>query len=58
MDATDSTDGGLLTLAAVLAFGAFLATRAAHDPAVERVPRAGGRFKRTEVGAQPAQPVT
>ena len=38
-DATGSTDGGLITLAAILAFGAFLATRVAHDPALERAPR-------------------
>jgi hypothetical protein len=56
--ATGSTDGGLITLAAILAFGSFLATRVAHDPAVERAPRSGGRFKRTEVTAKPAQPVT
>ena len=38
-DATGSTDGGLVTLAAILALGAVLATRVAHDPAVERAPR-------------------
>jgi MFS transporter, ACS family, tartrate transporter len=45
-DATGSTDGGLVTLAAVLAFGAFLATRAAHDPALERAPQPEPRFSR------------
>jgi MFS transporter, ACS family, tartrate transporter len=59
-DATGSTNGGLVTLAVILAFGAFLATRVAHDPALERAPRAGGgRFTRTETTAgQPVQPVT
>ncbi len=38
-DATGSTDGGLLTLAAILAIGAVLATRVARDPAVERARR-------------------
>jgi len=58
-DATGSTDGGLLTLAVLLGIGAFLATRVAHDPAVERAPRAAtGRFRRSETAAQPTQPVT
>ena len=58
-DATGSTDGGLLTLAVLLGIGAFLATRVAHDPAVERAPRAAtGRFRRTETAAQPTQRVT
>ena len=53
-DATGSTDGGLVTLAAILAFGAFLATRVAHDPALERAPKPStGRFRRTEVTAEP-----
>ena len=57
-DATGSTDGGLLTLAVLLGIGAFTATRVAHDPAVERAPRAAtGRFRRTETAAEPAQPV-
>jgi sugar phosphate permease len=38
-DATGSTDGGLLVLAAILIAGAVLATRVAHDPALERAPR-------------------
>ena len=45
-DATGSTDGGLLTLAAILAIGAVLATRVAHDPAVERARRPSDRFSR------------
>jgi D-galactonate transporter len=58
-DATGSTDGGLLTLAVILGFGAFLATRVAHDPAVERAPReATGRFRRSETAAKPTQRVT
>jgi MFS family permease len=58
-DATGSTDGGLITLAVLLGIGAFLATRVAHDPAVERAPRAvTGRFRRTETSAKPTQPVT
>jgi nitrate/nitrite transporter NarK len=57
-DATGSTDGGLVTLAVILLFGAFLATRVTHDPAVERAPREGThRFRRTEPAAKPAQPV-
>jgi MFS transporter, ACS family, tartrate transporter len=57
-DATGSTDGGLLTLAVLLGIGAFLATRVAHDPAVERAPReAGGRFRRREATADTTQPV-
>jgi ACS family tartrate transporter-like MFS transporter len=48
-DATGSTDGGLLTLAAILAIGSFVATRVVHDPAAERAPRERtGRFARTE----------
>ena len=43
-----------VTLAAILAFVAFLATRVAHDPALERAPKPGtGRFRRTEVTAAP-----
>jgi MFS transporter, ACS family, tartrate transporter len=58
-DATGSTDGGLITLAVLLGIGAFLATRVAHDPAVERAPRAtSGRFRRTETAAKPTQPVS
>ena len=58
-DATGSTDGGLITLAVILGFGAFLATRVAHDPALERAPReSAGRFTRAETAAEPAQPVT
>jgi sugar phosphate permease len=58
-DATGSTDGGLITLAVLLGIGAFLATRVAHGPAVERAPRAvTGGFGRTETSAKPTQPVT
>jgi ACS family tartrate transporter-like MFS transporter len=58
-DATGSTDGGLLTLAVVLGLGAVLATRVAHDPAVERAPRERSRrFRRAESGAKPTQPVS
>jgi ACS family tartrate transporter-like MFS transporter len=58
-DATGSTDGGLVTLAVLLGLGAFLATRVAHDPAVERAPRErSGRFRRAETGAKPTQPVS
>jgi nitrate/nitrite transporter NarK len=57
-DATGSTDGGLVTLAAILAFGAFVATRAAHDPALERVRGPSDRFtRRPRVAAKPASPV-
>jgi ACS family tartrate transporter-like MFS transporter len=51
-DATGSTDAGLLVLAAILAFGSFLATRVAHDPALERPPRRRTRFVRPEVEAK------
>jgi MFS transporter, ACS family, tartrate transporter len=45
-DATGSTDGGLIVLAAILLGGAVLATRVAHDPALERAPREERRFTR------------
>ena len=46
-DATGSTDGGLIGLAAILVVGAFVATRVAHDPARERDPlERTGRFTR------------
>ncbi len=46
-DATGSTDGGLIGLAAILVVGAFVATRVVHDPARERDPLARtGRFAR------------
>src|SRR5919202_2243084 len=45
-DATGSTDGGLIALAAILVGGAVLATRVAHDPALERAPREEPRFTR------------
>jgi predicted MFS family arabinose efflux permease len=37
-DATGSTDGGLIALAGLLLLGSLLATRVAHDPALERDP--------------------
>jgi hypothetical protein len=52
-DATGSTDGGLLTLAAILVIGSVLATRVAHDPAVERARRASDRFSRQPRVAAP-----
>ena len=54
-DATGSTDGGLIALAVhPRASARSLATRVAHDPAVERAPRAAtGRFRRTETAAEP-----
>src|SRR4051812_32171267 len=58
-DATGSTDGGLITLAVILLGGAVLATRVAHDPALERVPeRRTGRFDRSEAPARAEQNVT
>ena len=45
-DATGSTDAGLVTLAVLLGIGAFLATRVAHDPAVEHIPRERGGASR------------
>jgi ACS family tartrate transporter-like MFS transporter len=59
-DATGSTDGGLVTLSLILAIGAVLATRVAHDPALERAPRrASDRFSREPRVAAPkrARPV-
>jgi ACS family tartrate transporter-like MFS transporter len=52
-DATGSTDGGPLTLAVILAIGAVLATRVAHDPALERVRRPSDRFSREPRVAAP-----
>jgi MFS transporter, ACS family, tartrate transporter len=52
-DATGSTDGGLLTLAVILAIGSVLATRVAHDPAVERARRPSDRFSRQPRVAAP-----
>jgi nitrate/nitrite transporter NarK len=47
-DATGSTDGGLIVLAAILACGALLATRVAHQRELERPPETRtGRFDRT-----------
>jgi MFS transporter, ACS family, tartrate transporter len=50
-DATGSTDGGLIALAAILVGGAVLAPRVAHDPALERAPREEARFTREGVPA-------
>jgi nitrate/nitrite transporter NarK len=58
-DATGSTDGGLVTLAVILALGAVLATRVAHDPRLERPPKQGtSRFRRSEPATAPAQRVS
>jgi MFS transporter, ACS family, tartrate transporter len=47
-DATGSTDGGLVVLAAILAVGALLATRVTHRRDVESAPETRtGRFDRT-----------
>src|SRR3954451_14936985 len=57
-DEPGSTDGGLVALACILAVGAFLATRVAHDPALERARRARSRrFARTGAEAPSEQPV-
>jgi hypothetical protein len=41
-----------------LAFGALVATRVAHDPALERVRRPSDRFTRQpQVAARPVRPV-
>jgi ACS family tartrate transporter-like MFS transporter len=53
-DATGSTDGGLIALAAILVAGSVLATRVAHDPELERAPRDEARFTR-EPAAAPAR---
>src|SRR3954462_13380785 len=50
-DATGSTDGGLIALAVILLGGSVLATRVAHDPALERAPREEPRFTRDSVPA-------
>jgi MFS transporter, ACS family, tartrate transporter len=59
-DATGSTDGGLITLAAILVVGSVLATRMAHDPAVERAARRpSDRFSRQPrvASRKPVRPV-
>ena len=48
-DATDSTDGGLIVLAAILVIGAFVALKVTHDKDLERTPEEilrSGRFDR------------
>ena len=48
-DATGSTNGGLIALAAIAALGSLLATRVVHNAAAESDPRERtGRFVRTE----------
>ncbi len=58
-DATGSTDGGLIALAVILLAGSVLATRVAHDPALERAPRDEARFTRdtAPAPARRTQPV-
>jgi ACS family tartrate transporter-like MFS transporter len=57
-DASGSTDGGLITLACILAFGSFVATRVTHDRATEVVPsERTGRFDRTPAPVEEEQPV-
>jgi len=47
-DATDSTDGGLVVLAVILAVGSALALKAAHEKAMEQAPQTRtGRFERS-----------
>jgi D-galactonate transporter len=58
-DATGSTDGGLIALAAILLCGSALATRVAHDRELERAPRDERRFARdgARAPARRTQPV-
>ena len=52
-DATGSTDGGLIVLAVILAFGAVVATRVTHVRATEEPPEhRTGRFDRTQVAEE------
>jgi ACS family tartrate transporter-like MFS transporter len=51
-DATGSTDGGLIVLAAILLAGSVLATRVAHDRELERAPRDEARFTRDTAPAR------
>jgi MFS transporter, ACS family, tartrate transporter len=54
-DATGSTDGGLVALAVILAFGAVLATRVTHVRETEEPPeRRTGRFTRESEAPQEA----
>jgi sugar phosphate permease len=59
-DATGSTDGGLVALAAILVVGSLLATRVAHERTLEEAPQTrSGRFDRTAAaGAREDQTVT
>jgi nitrate/nitrite transporter NarK len=57
-DATGSTDGGLIALAVILAFGAVRATRVTHGRATEEPPEhRTGRFDRSRVAAPEEQTV-
>jgi ACS family tartrate transporter-like MFS transporter len=50
-DATGSTNGGLLVLAAILVLGSYVATRVPHDRSSEQPLTRTGRFDRTETKA-------
>jgi ACS family tartrate transporter-like MFS transporter len=51
-DATNSTDGGLVALAAILLVGSVVALRCTHDKELEEAPRTRtGRFDRSETPA-------
>jgi ACS family tartrate transporter-like MFS transporter len=51
-DATNSTDGGLVALAAILLVGSVVALRCTHDKELEKAPRTRtGRFDRSETPA-------
>jgi MFS transporter, ACS family, tartrate transporter len=57
-DATGSTDGGLIVLAAILTCGALLATRVTHRREVENAPQTRtGRFDRTPAETRAEQTV-
>jgi MFS transporter, ACS family, tartrate transporter len=56
-DATGSTNGGLVVLAAILLVGSVLALRVAHDPKLEQAPGTrSGRFDRAETATRPQEP--
>jgi ACS family tartrate transporter-like MFS transporter len=56
-DATDSTDGGLIVLAAILVVGSVVALRTTHDKALEATPETRtGRFDRA-TAPEPAETV-
>jgi len=53
-DATGSTDGGLIVLAAILIVGSITALVVAHDKELERAPETRtGRFDRTKTATEP-----